>query len=302
MSTLVTETPPQVERTAKSPRRWRRGAGVTSWYVIVLFVSSVMVLPVLWMITIALKGQTSIFQVPPEIIPAQFHWENFILGPLSIHFAQLFLNSVIVTSLSVVGGVATSMMAGYALARIRFPLRRLWFYCFIGSMLLPPVVGIIPLFKLYLGINWYDTWLPLIVPAFLGGNPLFIFLARQYFQAIPYSLDEAAKIDGANHWQIFTRVMLPLTRPAWITMAILAFQMSWNDYLNPLIYLYSSDKWTLAVGLASFSGNFAGVATTSWNYYMASNLLYMVPPLLIFFIAQRYFMQGLGSLGNVSQK
>lgn len=302
MEILAPETSSQVEKPVPPVRRWHPRVGVTSWYVITLFLSSVMILPILWMVTIALKGNTAIFKNPPEIIPAQFHWENFIQGPLSIRFPQLFLNSVIISSLSVLGGVATSMMAGYALARIRFPGRRFWFFCFVGSMLLPPVIGIIPLFKLYLGLNWYDTWLPLIVPAFLGGNPLFIFLARQYFQSIPYSLDEAAKMDGANHLQIFLRIMLPLTRPAWITMAILAFQFAWNDYLNPLIYLYSSDKWTLALGLASLSGSFAGTTTTNWNYYMATNLLYMVPPLLIFFLAQRYFMQGLGSLSNMSHK
>lgn len=302
MSTFVSRAGETANRPERSAPRLRGSVGVTSWYVIALFLCSIMVLPILWMITIALKGSTTIFKVPPEIIPSQFHWENFIQGPLSIHFPQLFLNSVIITSLSVAGGVATSMMAGYALARIRFPFRRFWFYCFIGSMLLPPVVGLIPMFKLYLDIGWYDTWLPLIVPAFLGGNPLFIFLARQYFLSIPYSLDEAAKIDGANHLQIFLRVMLPLTRPAWITMAILAFQFSWNDYLNPLVYLYSSDKWPLSVGMASFSGSFAGTTTTTWNYYMATNLLYMLPPLLIFFFAQRYFMQGLSSLSNLTQK
>jgi multiple sugar transport system permease protein len=205
-------------------------------------------------------------------------------------------NSLVITALSVLGGVMTSMMAGYALARIRFPGRRLWFYLFVGSMLLPPIVGVIPLFQLYREIGWYDTWLPLIVPAFLGGNPLFIFLARQYFMAIPYSIDEAAKIDGAGHFRIFTRLMLPLTRPAWITMAILAFQASWNDFLNPLVYLYSPEKWPLSVGMASFISAFAG-QTPDWSAYMASNLLYMIPPLAIFFVAQRYFIQGLASLG-----
>jgi len=193
------------------------------------------------------------------------------------------------------------MMAGYALARLRFPGRKTWFYLFVGSMLLPGVVGLIPLFQLYKSIGWYDTWLPLIVPAFLGGNPLFIFLARQYFLAIPYSIDEAAKIDGAGHFRIFTQVMLPLTRPAWLTMAILAFQASWNDYLNPLVYLYSSGKWPLSVGMASFISPFAG-KTPDWSYYMATNLLYMLPPLIIFFAAQRYFIQGLGALGSTNQK
>jgi ABC-type glycerol-3-phosphate transport system permease component len=266
-----------------------------------LFISSVMVVPLLWMITIGLKGRTAVFEVPPKLIPSQWHWENFIKGPQAIHFPQLLLNSTIITLLSVFGGVLTAMMAGYALARLRFPGRKVWFYLFVGSMLLPGVVGLIPLFQLYKSIGWYDTWLPLIVPAFFGGNPLFIFLARQYFLAIPYSIDEAAKIDGAGHFRIFTQVMLPLTRPAWITMSILAFQASWNDFLNPLVYLYSADKWPLSVGMASFISAFAG-QTPDWSYYMATNLLYMLPPLIIFFAAQRYFIQGLGSLGSTTQK
>ncbi|MER6399550.1 carbohydrate ABC transporter permease [Kitasatospora sp. NPDC001603] len=259
-----------------------------------------MLLPILWMVTVALKGHAAVFQVPPKLLPDQYHLENFVNGPAAIGFPHLLLNSVIITGLSVIGGVLTSLMTGYALARIRFRGNRLWFYLFVGSMLLPPVVGIIPLFQLFKDIGWYDTWLPLIVPAWLGGNPLFIFLARQYFLAIPYSIDEAAKVDGAGHLRIFFQVMLPMTRPAWITMAILAFQMSWNDYLNPLIYLYSPEKWTLSVGMASFISPFAG-QTPDWNLYMATNLLYMVPPLAVFFLAQRYFIEGLSALG-ISQR
>ncbi len=272
-----------------------------AWYATALLICSVMVLPVLWMVTIGLKGSAAVFALPPQIIPSEFHWANFVDGPALIGFPRLLLNSMVITGLSVLGGVLTAMMAGYALSRIRFPGRKLWFYLFVGSMLLPPIVGIIPLFELYREIGWYDTWAPLIVPAFLGGNPLFIFLARQYFLAVPYAIDEAAKMDGAGHLRIFTQIMLPLTRPAWITMAILAFQFSWNDYLNPLVFLYSSEKWPLSVGMASFISAFAG-QTPNWNYYMATNLLYMLPPLLIFFVAQRYFVQGLSSLGNVSQR
>jgi len=260
-----------------------------------------MVVPLLWMITIGLKSRTAVFDIPPKLLPHEFTWSNFVKGPQVIHFPRLLLNSTIITALSVIGGVMTAMMAGYALARLRFPGRKVWFYLFVGSMLLPGVVGLIPLFQLYKSIGWYDTWLPLIVPAFLGGNPLFIFLARQYFLAIPYSIDEAAKIDGAGHLRIFVSVMLPLTRPAWITMAILAFQASWNDFLNPLVYLYSSGKWPLSVGMASFVSPFAG-KTPDWSYYMATNLLYMLPPLIIFFAAQRYFIQGLGALGSTNQK
>jgi multiple sugar transport system permease protein len=271
-----------------------------AWYGTALLVSAVMVLPLLWMITIGLKGRSAVFEVPPRLLPAEFTWSNFVDGPKAVNFPQLLGNSLVITTLSVLGGVMTSMMAGYALARIRFPGRRVWFYLFVGSMLLPPIVGLIPLFQLFKSIGWYDTWLPLIVPAFLGGNPLFIFLARQYFMAIPYSIDEAAKIDGAGHLRIFTQVMLPLTRPAWITMAILAFQASWNDFLNPLVYLYTPEKWPLSVGMASFISAFAG-QTPDWSAYMASNLLYMLPPLLIFFVAQRYFIQGLASLGTATK-
>lgn len=266
-----------------------------------LFVAAVMIVPLLWMITIGLKSGSAVFEIPPRLLPREWTWRNFIDGPNAIHFPRLLLNSTVITALSVLGGVMTAMMTGYALARLRFPGRKVWFYLFVGSMLLPGVVGLIPLFQLYKSIGWYDTWLPLIVPAFLGGNPLFIFLARQYFLAIPYSIDEAAKIDGAGHLRIFTQVMLPLTRPAWITMAILAFQASWNDYLNPLVYLYSSGKWPLSVGMAAFISPFAG-KTPDWSYYMATNLLYMLPPLILFFVAQRYFIQGLGSLGSTTQK
>jgi ABC-type glycerol-3-phosphate transport system permease component len=293
----VTEATEAAPRAKKKPRV----LGTTSWYVVALFICAVMVVPLLWMITIGLKSRTAVFDIPPKLLPHEFHWSNFINGPQVIHFPRLFLNSMIITSLSVLGGVMTAMMAGYALARLRFPGRKVWFYLFVGSMLLPGVVGLIPLFQLYKSIGWYDTWLPLIVPAFLGGNPLFIFLARQYFLAIPYSIDEAAKIDGAGHLRIFVSVMLPLTRPAWLTMAILAFQASWNDFLNPLVYLYSSGKWPLSVGMASFISPFAG-KTPDWSYYMATNLLYMLPPLIIFFAAQRYFIQGLGALGSTNQK
>lgn len=302
MTTLPTDAAlAPATQAARPAKKKTRLIGTTSWYVVALFICAVMVVPLLWMITIGLKSRTAVFDIPPKLLPQEWTWSNFIEGPKAIHFPRLLLNSFVITGLSVIGGVMTAMMAGYALARLRFPGRKVWFYLFVGSMLLPGVVGLIPLFQLYKSIGWYDTWLPLIVPAFLGGNPLFIFLARQYFLAIPYSIDEAAKIDGAGHLRIFVSVMLPLTRPAWLTMAILAFQASWNDYLNPLVYLYSSGKWPLSVGMASFVSPFAG-KTPDWSYYMATNLLYMLPPLIIFFAAQRYFIQGLGALGSTNQK
>ncbi len=275
--------------------------GKAAWYALAAVLCLTMIFPLLWMITIALKSTAAVNQLPPQFFPKEFHFENFIVGPQQIHFPTLLVNSVIISVLSVVGSVASSMIVAYSLSRIHFPGRRLWFYIFVGSIFIPGIVGIIPLLHLYIQLNWYDTWLPLIVPAWLG-NPFFIFLARQYYLSIPVSLDEAAKIDGASHWTIFTRIMIPLTRPVWITMAILSFQASWNDYLNPLVYLVTDTKFTLALGMGQFAGQFAGIAATQYNYYMATNLLYMLPPLLIFFFAQRYFMQGLSSLSTTSRK
>lgn len=289
------------EQPSKPQKRANHTGRKAAWYAVAVLVCSGMIMPLLWMLTIALKSRTGVFEVPPSFFPKEWKWSNFIEGPQLIGFPRLFLNTTIITVLSVFGGVMTSMMAGYALARLRFRGRKALFYIFVGSMLLPGVIGIIPLFQLFRNINWYDTWLPLIVPAFLGGNPLFIFLARQYFLAIPYSIDEAAKVDGAGHFKIFTTVMLPMTRPAWMAMAILAFQASWNDYLNPLVYVNSSEKWTLALGMSSFVSSFAG-QTPDWSKYMATNLLYMLPPLIVFFAAQKYFIQGLTALGNTSQK
>jgi ABC-type glycerol-3-phosphate transport system permease component len=286
--------------TNRAPRFWQKPDKI-GWFALLIALAAVMLLPLFWVITTALKSNNDIYKVPPDFFPTQFHFENFFDAFQAINFGRLFINTMIITILSVIGSVCSSMVIGYSLARIRFPGRKIWFFLFIGSMMFPSIVTLIPLFRFYLNINWYDTWLPLFIPAFLG-NPFFIFLARQFYLTIPYDLDESAKLDGAGHFTILTRIMAPITKPVWITMAIMAFQGSWNDYLNPLVYLQSAEKWTLSIGMATFSSTFAGVANTQWNLYMAANLMYMLPPILFFFLAQRYFVQGLGSLGNISQK
>jgi len=277
----------------------RRRSRLTSRQLLVVVMivgfSAIMLLPFFWMITTALKTNNGIYHLPPQFIPHSFDLANFGEGMRAVHFSRLFINTAIIAALSTIGSVASSMFVGYGLSRIRFPGRRIWFYVFVGSMMLPGIVSLIPMFRLYLSIGWYNTWLPLIVPAWFG-NPFFIFLARQYYFSVPRSLDEAAKLDGAGHFTILTRIMIPMTRPVWITMAIFSFQGAWNDYLQPLVYLYSQPKWTLSLGMASFSG----VYNTPWNEYMATDLIYMLPPLIIFFVAQKYFMQGLGSLGGAS--
>jgi multiple sugar transport system permease protein len=268
-----------------------------AWYALCGLLAVSMLLPLVWMISIALKGNGDINQLPPAFLPREFRAANFVDGPAQIGFYRLLLNTVIVTVLSTVGAVVSSMIVGYGISRIEFPGRRLWFALISGSIFVPGIVGLIPLQHLYINLGLIDTWVPLILPAFFG-SPIFVFLARQYYQSIPKYLDESATIDGAGHWMIFTRIMVPLTKPVWITVAIMSFQLAWNDYLSPLVYLQDAKKFTLPLGMAAFLSDQAG---SQYNYYMATNLLFVVPPLVLFFLAQRYFMEGLGALGTIAK-
>lgn len=270
------------------------------WYLLCCVLAVSMLLPLVWMVSIALKSNADVNQLPPQFFPSQFDWTNFVRGPQMVDFYRLLLNTAVITVLSTVGSVASSMLVGYGLARIRFRGRRVWFYLFTASVFMPGIVGLIPLQHLWIDLGLIDTWVPLILPSFLA-SPIFVFLARQYFLSIPFSFDEAARIDGAGHLRIFWSIMVPLTKPVWVTMAILSFQLAWNDYLNPLVYLQSASKFTLSLGMASFVSDTAGGASSQYNLFMATNLLYMVPPLLLFFLAQRYFMQGIGAVGLSSK-
>lgn len=271
-----------------------------SWYLLCAVLSISMLLPLVWMAAIALKSGPDVNRIPPQFLPHEFQWSNFVEGPRTVDFYRLLSNTVVITVLSTVGSVLSSMVVGYGLARIKFRGRKFWFYAFTASIFMPQIVGLIPLQRLWIDLGLIDTWVPLILPSFLAA-PVFVFLARQYFLSIPFSLDEAAKIDGAGHLRIFWSIMVPLTRPVWITIAILSFQLSWNDYLNPLVYLQSPSRFTLSLGMAGFVSDSAGQATSQYNLFMATNLLYMLPPLLLFFFAQRHFMQGIGALGMNSK-
>lgn len=293
---MTTARPPAPTLAMRVPLRASR----VCWYLLCVVLSVSMLLPLVWMVSIALKSGADVNKLPPQFLPHEFRFSNFVDGPRSVNFYRLLLNTAVITVLSTIGSVVSSMLVGYGLARIRFRGRKFWFYAFTASMFLPPMVGLIPLQHLWIDLGLIDTWVPLILPAFLG-SPVFVFLARQYFLSIPFSLDEAAKIDGASHLRIFWSIMVPLTRPVWMTMAVLSFQLAWNDYLNPLVYLQTPSRFTLSMGMAGFVSDTAGGSTSQYNLFMATNLLYMLPPLLLFFFAQRYFMQGIGALGMSSK-
>ena len=270
---------------------------LTLRFVVLCLFAVLMVTPLLWMITMALKANDTIFMMPPEILPREFNWGNFPTAMEKMGFFNAFGVTMFITLMSTIGQLLSCLLVGYAIARIRFPGRKLWFYLIIGSMMLPGMIGTIPIFMLFSKLKWINTFWPLIVPAYLGA-PFYTFLLRQNFMSIPRSFDEAARIDGAGHLTILMRVLAPMVKPAMMVIIIMAVQGSWNDYLNPLLYLHKKEIWSLSIAIKQFSSSYA----VSWNYFMAADLLYILPILIVFLLLQRYFMSGLGSLNSAALK
>ena len=270
---------------------------LTLRYCILCLFAVTMLMPLLWMFTMSLKNNNTIFMLPPDIFPKEFVWGNYPKAIETMKFYQSLFNTVRITVFSVIGQLMSCSLVAYAIARIRFPGRKIWFYAIIGSMMLPGMISTIPVFMLFSKFGWVNTVWPLIVPAYLGA-PFYTFLLRQNFMGIPRSFDEAARIDGAGHPMILFRILLPMVKPALMVIIIMAFQASWNDYLNPLLYLHKQELWTLSIAIRQFAGMYA----VSWNLFMAADLLYIAPIIIVFLLLQRYFMSGLGSLNRVALK
>ena len=270
-----------------------KNINTTIRYIVILIFALPMVLPVLWMLSTALKENTAIFVLPPQWIPKTFHWENFTIGLSRINFWHAFCNTLFVAVLCVIGTIISNLSVGYALSRFRFKGRKVWFYMVVGSMMIPGMTTVMPMFKFWTAVGAYGTWLPMIIPAFLA-SPFNTFLTRQFLSTVPKSYDEAAKIDGASDVQVLSMVIAPLCKPLIAFMAISAFQGVWNDYMNPLLYVISNrDRWTLSLAVARLS---SGTYGNEWNLFMAADIIYFLPILILFFTFQDYFMEGLGSM------
>jgi multiple sugar transport system permease protein len=257
-------------------------------YAMMALFGAVFVIPFLWMVATSLKGSGAIFAMPPQWIPREFHFENYSVIFDRMPFLQYLRNSLFVTGLSIAGVVGTSSLVAYAFACLRWPGRDALFVVILITMMLPMQVTMIPVFVIFKELGWLNTFKPLIVPAFFGGGAFNIFLLRQFFLGIPRDLADAARIDGCSEFRIYWNIMLPLARPALVTVAIMTFMFSWNDFLGPLIYLSDKSRGTLALGLSMFVGQYA----TEWAQLMAASVLMMVPMILLFFFFQRYFIQG----------
>ena len=244
--------------------------------------------PLYWMIRCSLMNTVEVFMMPPRWIPSKFMWENYQEVFDTLPFGKYFLNSFIVTGGCVVGTMLTSSICAYGLARIKWRGRNVVFACIISSMMLPFAVTLIPTFLMWRTIGITDSFIPLIVPAWFGGGAFYIFLLRQFYLGIPKDFEEAARIDGANQFHIYWKIFMPIMKHSLILVGVLNMLTVWNDYLGPLIFLQDRSKYTLALGLASFKG----VHSTQIIPMLCITIIMIIPPIIIFIIAQKYIVEG----------
>lgn len=270
---------------------------VAAIYAILLLGAVLVFFPFAWTISTSLKTEQQTLAYPPTWVPDPVQWENYPDALTARPFGRYYVNTTIITTLSVIGQVLSSAVVAYGFARFRFPGRGFIFLVLLSTLMIPFHMLIIPRFILFRYLGWLDTFLPLIVPNFFGGA-FSIFLLRQYFLTIPLDLDEAAKMDGASAFQIFMRIILPLARPALGAVAVFEFVSTWNDFLGPLIYLSSDRNYTVSIGLAAFRNDYF----TAWHLFMAASAVAMLAPLIVFFLAQRYFISGVALTGSGGSK
>ncbi len=250
-----------------------------------------MLAPFLWMISTSLKGVGQVFEYPPRWIPETFHWENYRRVFTVLPFGRFFLNSAIVASAVTILQLVTCSLAAYAFARLRFPGRDVIFLAYLGTLMIPGQVILIPNFILLKYLGWINTYWALIIP---GAFSAFgTFLLRQYFLTIPGELEDAAVVDGASRFQIYTRVILPLAGPALSALAIFTFLGQWNSFLFPLVVTNTTEMSTLTVGLRTLQGQY----NTAWTLLMAGAVIALLPVLIVFLFAQRYIIRGIALTG-----
>jgi multiple sugar transport system permease protein len=272
----------------------KRKAIHSSLTLVVLIIGALIAsLPLYWLIRSSLMTLGEIFIFPPLLWPEVMRWSNYLDAVTVVNFPLYFKNTMTIMIPVLFGTLLTSSMVGYGFARLRFPLKRLWFTLILSSLMLPYAVSMLPTFLLWAQLGAINTFYPLIVPIWFGGGAFNIFLLRQFFLTIPRELEDAAIIDGASYFQIYARIMAPLIKPALIVVGLFTFLNVWNDFLNPLIYLNEEKKYTLALGLMQFQGTYS----TDWNLLMAGATIVVIPPVIVFIFGQKYFIEGVTMTG-----
>lgn len=297
MSTMVELSRPSsgVERKRSRAGVYRRSTAKIAVYALVNILALSFIFPFFWSLMTSLKAPHEVVVFPPQVFPERFRFENYRIVFEKVPFAGFYLNTTIVAVMSTIGAVVSTVLVAFGFSRKRFPGRNILFFVVLSTMMLPGEVTLIPQFLLFQSFGWLDTFYPLVVPSYFG-SAFAIFLMRQFLMTIPMDFDEAAMLDGASSLRILFTVLLPLIRPAAITVAILSFLGSWSDFFHPLIYLNTSEKLTLSVGLRWFSqGQYAGAEAGEprEQLLMAASLMSTVPCVILFFLAQRYFVEGM---------
>lgn len=264
----------------------------TLTYLMLIALSATFLAPFAWLVSTSFKPDAQIFHEPPIWFPRPVTLEHYVEGLQAIPFLLYLRNTLIICVFTVMGVVLSSSMVAYGLSKVPWRGREVFFYALVGTMLIPPQVTMVPVFTIFKQLGWLDTFLPLTFPAFLGGA-FSVFLLRQFFRSIPNELSDAARVDGASEWGIYSRVVLPLARPALWTVGLFAFIGAWNDYLGPLIYLFDDRKYTLSLGLAMFRTQYGA----EWGQMMAVSTVVTVPLIVLFFLTQRTFVQGITMTG-----
>lgn len=258
-------------------------------YIVIVFGAVLMLIPLFWMVSTSLKAEGQVFLIPIRWLPDPVLWRNYPEALTFQPFWRYFGNSVFVTTLTVLGSVLTASLVAYAFARLRAPGKDFLFVILLSTLMLPGEVTLVPVYLLFRNLGWLDTYRPLIVPSWFGGSAFYIFLLRQFFMTLPTELDDAAKIDGANLFTIYWRILMPLASPGLASVAVFAFFSNWNNFQSALIYLNTIEKYTIPLGLRLYLST---IQNSHWNYLMAATVVSIIPPVLVFFTSQRYFVEG----------
>jgi len=298
--TMLTDWQRTAPRQRSLSETWnitKRVLGRAITYLVVFFIALLFMIPFFWTVSSALKHPSELYVFPPKWLPATPQWRNWPEVWRQIPFGKYVLNSFYVTGLAVIGQVVSATLVAYGFARFRFPGREGLFLLVLGTMILPAQVTMIPQFLMFRAVKWLDTYKPLIVPSYFGGGAFFIFLMRQFLMTIPLDMDESARLDGASSLRILINVLLPLCQPALATVAIFSFLGHWNSFLFPMIYLNTMQKFTLPIGLRYFQLTAETGGDPKEHLLMAASLMASIPGIILFFTAQRYFVQGIVMTG-----
>ncbi|MFZ4661606.1 MAG: carbohydrate ABC transporter permease [Caldilineaceae bacterium] len=281
MATVLIKPPPT------QSRKWRTTVGHLLLHLVMITLGITFLMPLAWVVSTSLKLPGQVFVTPVEWIPTEPKWSNYIEVFTRLPFHLFIRNSFFVTIMGTLGIVFSSLTVAFGLSRLRWPGRDLLFTVLLATMMLPGIVTMIPVFIIFKEIGWIGTFYPLWVPAWFGAA-FYIFLMRQYMMTLPIELDEAAKIDGASNFRILWQVIAPLCGPAIVTVTIFAFLHHYNAFMEPLIYISDNEMFTLPLGLLWFKGRFGNF----WHLVMAASMITITPVIILFFVAQRYFVQG----------